>query len=453
MNKILQYGVWLLVVAFGANGGELRNPHIRSGLEITAHGNAVVVAPGACEVNGQDVRVTTAVTLPVAASPVINVTNEAPYRLSADKPAGFAKGTRLRGLSARDVNACGSLVPDSLELRRSGDAKLLALGSDYLLDVAWGHIGIGPQSCVTTNDSVSASYRYSLLRMDTIQVGVDGKVSLRQGVPHISAPVPPDADTGCLALAHVFVNYRDTAVHQDQIYPIVETPKQALTGSTPGRLPKTLALLKAGKPVTIVCWGDSVTAGGNASAPERRYVDVFTAGLRERFPQAQLTVTNISVGGSNSRNWLAPDKFPFRSKVGAASPCQFQRVLDAKPNLVTIEFVNDAGMTPALVEKTYAEILERLRPTGAEVLLITPHFTMLKMMGFQSMREVERRPYVLALRAFANEHNLALADAAARWEHLWKEGLPYLTLLHNTINHPDDRGHHLFAEEMWKCFQ
>ena len=54
---------------------------------------------------------------------------------------------------------------------------------------------------------------------------------------------------------------------------------------------------------------------------------------------------------------------------------------------------------------------------------------------------------------FANKHNIALADAAARWEHLCKEGLPYLTLLHNTINHPDDRGHRLFAEELWKCFK
>ena len=49
--------------------------------------------------------------------------------------------------------------------------------------------------------------------------------------------------------------------------------------------------------------------------------------------------------------------------------------------------------------------------------------------------------------------SIALADAAARWGHLWKEGLPYLTLLHNTINHPDDRGHRLFAEELWKCFR
>jgi lysophospholipase L1-like esterase len=214
-----------------------------------------------------------------------------------------------------------------------------------------------------------------------------------------------------------------------------------------------VAKLKAGQPVTIVCLGDSVTAGGNASKPELRYVDLFASGLRERFPQSKIDVQNISAGGSNSRQWLDPEKHPYRGLHGADNPARFDRVVAAKPDLVTIEFVNDAGLTPAQVEETYGEILHRLEPVGAEVILITPHFTMWRMMGFKSMRETERRPYVLGLRDFATKHQVGLADTSARWEHLAKEGLPYLTLLDNTINHPDDRGHRLFAEELWKCFQ
>ena len=49
-------------------------------------------------------------------------------------------------------------------------------------------------------------------------------------------------------------------------------------------------------------------------------------------------------------------------------------------------------------------------------------------------------------------YDYALADATARWEHLWKEGIPYVTLLRNGINHPDDRGHALFADELMGCF-
>ncbi len=420
-------------------------------LDITAQGGSVIIAPGKAQIGDKVITVTQAATLAIAPAPVLSVTHEA-LTLSVDKPVGYAKGTKLRACNARDVNAAGSFVPGSLEIRRTKDGEPLKLDEDYLVDEVWGLVGLGPKSQVTAKDPVFASYRHSLLRMDTVQVSLEGKASLKQGEPHISAPVPPDADSGNVAVAHVFVNYRDTEAKQDQIYLITETSAQAVTGSTPGRLTKTLAKLKAGQPVTIVCWGDSVTAGGNASKPELRYVDVFSAGLRTRFPQSKINVENISVGGSNSRQWLSPEQFSYRGLKGAENPARIENVLAAKPDLVTIEFVNDAGLTPEKVEAQYSEILERLKPTGAEIVLITPHFTMLKMMGFKTMREAEKRPYVLGLRAFAEKHHLALADASAPWEHLAKEGLPYLTLLHNTINHPDDRGHLLFAEELWKCF-
>jgi lysophospholipase L1-like esterase len=420
--------------------------------EITAQGNSVLVPQGKTEIAGRTVTVAQPVTLPIAPAPVLTVSDEA-LMLSEDKPVGWAKGARLKACNARDVNACGSFVPGSLEIRRAKGGALLKEGDDYLLDSDWGHVGIGPKSCVTTQDTVFASYRYSLRRLDTVQVSADGHASLKQGEPHISSPMPPEPDPGCIALAHVFVDYRAVNVPPDAIYPITETAAQALTASTPGRIPKTLAKLASGQPLTIVCWGDSVTAGGNASKPELRYVDLFAAGLRERFPQAKIDVRNISAGGSNSRQWLDPEKHPYKNLHGPANPARFENVLHAKPDLVTIEFVNDAGLSPAIVDETYSEILKRLEPTGAEVILITPHFTMWKMMGFKTMRESEKRPYVLALRDFAAKHNIALADASARWEHLWKEGQPYLTLLNNTINHPDDRGHRIFAEELWKCFR
>jgi len=421
-------------------------------LEITAQGNSLVVPQGKAEVGDRTITVTQSATLPVAPAPVLNVSGEA-LKLSEDKPVGWAEGTRLKACNARDVNACGSFVPGSLEIRREKGGELLTEGEDYLVDPDWGHVGIGPKSRVTTQDTVFASYRYSLRRMDTVQVSADGHASLKQGAPHISSPVPPEPDPGCIAIARVFVDHRATDVAPDKIYPITETAAQAVTASSPGRIPKTLARLASGQPVTIVCWGDSVTAGGNASRPELRYVDLFAAGLRERFPQSKIDVRNVSAGGSNSRQWLDPEKHPYKNLHGSANPARFENVLNAKPDLVTIEFVNDAGLNAALVNETYSEILKRLEPTGAEVILITPHFTMWRMMRFKSMRESEKRPYVLALRDFAGKHGVALADASARWEHLWKEGLPYLTLLNNTINHPDDRGHRLFAEELWKCFR
>lgn len=420
-------------------------------IEITATGNTISVSAGSFEIGGLTAGVSQITTLPVASAPILSVSNEL-VKLSVEKPSGWSKGTRLKGCNAADANAAGSLVADSLRIHRNKGGERLIEGDDYLVDTVWGHVGLGPKSRVTSEDTVFASYKYSLLRMDTVQVSYEGKATLKEGEPHISTPVPPAADPGCIAIGHVFVGYGAIEVTPDDIYPITETAAQAITATTPGRIPKTLAKLASGELVTIVCWGDSVTAGGNASKPELRYVDVFAAGLRSRFPKAKIDVHNISAGGSNSRQWLNPEKFAYKGLKGAANPARFENVLLAKPDLVTIEFVNDAGLSPAQVEETYGEILSRLKPLGTEVILITPHFTMLRMMGFKNMREAERRPYVLALRDFADRHKLGLADASARWEHLAKEGLPYLTLLDNTINHPDDRGHRLFAEELWKCF-
>lgn len=425
---------------------------VASALDLRSEGNTVTVPAGEVQIGSQRVTIRQAATFTITPAPILTAESEA-VKLSVDKPVGWSKGTRLAACNARDVNAAGSFVPGSLEIRQSKGGDLLKEGEDYLVDPVWGHVGLGPKSRVTATDTVFATYRYSLLRLDTVQVSADGVASLKLGQPHISAPVPPEADPGSTAIAHLFIDYQATSVPADHLYPITETAAQAVTATTPGRIPKTLAKLQAGQPVTIVCWGDSVTAGGNASVPEKRYVDVFAAGLRTRFPKSTIEVKNISAGGSNSRQWLAPEKFPYRGLHGDANPAQFHHVLDAKPDLVTIEFVNDAGLDAKGIETTYTDILQRLPPLGSEVILITPHFTMWKMMGFTSMRGVEKRPYVLGLRAFAESHHVALADASARWEHLAKEGLPYLTLLHNTINHPDDRGHLLFAEELWKCFQ
>lgn len=371
-------------------------------------------------------------------------------RLSAEAPKAWAGGTKLKQLQTlgpgSGTPAPGAVVASSVVVRCGGRA--LEKGKDYLLDPVWGSVGIAQGSPVTPKDEVSIDYAYSLRRLDSRVRTTNGREVMRRGGDHLTMPQPPPLGPGETRLANVFVDYHSDGRTAEE-YPLQEGAAQAKTGSTPGRIPRTLDKLHGGGPLTVVCWGDSVTVGGDASSPEMRYAAVFERRLREKFPGAKLTVKVVAVGGSNSRQWLWPEKFP-RPQLGE---CDWAKVASEKPDLVTLEFVNDAGLQSPEMDKVYGEILSRVRALGAELVLITPHFTMPSMMGFSSLREPEKRPYVLALREFAAKNGLALADASARWEHLWKEGLPYVTLLRNGINHPDDRGHALFADELMRCFE
>ena len=119
---------------------------------------------------------------------------------------------------------------------------------------------------------------------------------------------------------------------------------------------------------------------------------------------------------------------------------------------MTVEFVNDMGLTRSMLLRLYGEVLARTRQAGAAVLWMTPHFTMPSWMGSPDGRGVDRRPAVSFLRHFAADRGLPLVDASRRWERLERIGIPYETLLKNGINHPDDRGHRIYAEELLRFF-
>jgi len=387
----------------------------------------------------------------VSPAPIRTVTGEQTH-LSPDKPQSWAKGTKLRQMQTlgpgAGTPAHHAVVADSVVVRK-GD-QVLVKGEDYLLDEIWGSIGVGPSGKVTPQDEVTVDYQFSLMRIDSVIKLPNGQEIIREGTAHLTLPQPPELSDGEVRVANLFVNYHSDG-KEPELWPITETAAQAVTGSTPGRIPKTMAKIAAGEPVMIVCWGDSVTVGGDASTPETRYTSVFAQRLHAKYPGKPIDVEVIAIGGSNSRQWLYPDKFPNQQYLDI---CKFERVPAAKPDLVTIEFVNDAGLQGETLVQVYEDIVARLEAIGSEVLFITPHFTMPSMMGFGvDLKQPEKRPYVLQLREFANARNLALADASARWEHLAKEGIPYVTLLRNGINHPDDRGHALFADELMKCVE
>ena len=345
--------------------------------------------------------------------------------------------------------AADMLVPESVVLKSTEGDTIYKPGSDYGLEPRWATYGRLPNGAIPVDKPVQVSYRYGRSRLDAIVVDRQGKVSLLQGMPDTATPMPPAVAPETALIARVWAPGRLVTLTEDNIYPIIEPHYPELKGTevppAAHLLPKTWAKLQSGQPLNIRAWGDSVTAGGQASDAAHQYQSQFVALLGRRFPHALLHLTTVAWGGRNSDSFL--DEPP-------GSPYNFaEKVLQPRPDLIIMEFVNDAYLTPEQVETRYTALQKRFEEIGAEWIILTPHFVRPDWMGETTVRvEKDPRPYTAGVRAFAARHHVALADASLRWGHLVKEGIPYVTLLKNSINHPDDRGHEIFARALMELF-
>jgi lysophospholipase L1-like esterase len=277
----------------------------------------------------------------------------------------------------------------------------------------------------------------------------DGTLSLVRGEPQIVLCQPPPLPAGAERLVNIFIPGRIGKLTAENLFPILETrcPAPATSGSAPAsiRLPGTLRRLESGERLKILAWGDSVTTYG-------RWQAMFVERLKARYPRADIELVTEAWGGRNTGSYLAEP---------AGSEHNYQeKVLDQRPDLIVSEFVNDAGMGPADVERQYGRLLADFRGIGAEWIILTPHYVMPEWMGAGFVERGQRgidddpRPYVAGLKAFVATHpeRVALADAARRYGRLWRQGIPYLTLMENNINHPNVAGHRIFADALDEVF-
>lgn len=343
---------------------------------------------------------------------------------------------------------------DSVEIRagNGSDSQLYEKNVDFQIMPLWGSIGRLPGGKIKENQPVWISYRYGKMRLDSVVLTASGKMEVRRGVPHIANPEPPKIQNKETRLGNIWVQARITKLEPKLIFPVLEHAYPQQAKAAPGesvaekRLPKTMEKLKSGQKLRVLAWGDSVTDAGYLKDRSQRWQERFQKQLQARFPEAEVELITEAWGGRTTTAYLA-------EPPGSEKNYQ-EKVLESKPDLVVMEFVNDAGLPTAVLEEVYPRLLEDFRKNGIEWVILTPHYVRPDWMGLDREREIDEdpRPYVAFLRNFGEKNDIAIADAAARYGRLWRQGIPYSTLMTNAINHPNAHAMQIFTDALMEIF-
>ena len=142
--------------------------------------------------------------------------------------------------------------------------------------------------------------------------------------------------------------------------PSCETPLDLIRLANP--LSHVAQKLTAGAPITIVAIGSSSTAGAGASSPAKTYPSQLAVELKKQFPNNSITVLNRGVGGEEIGDMLK----------------RFDKaVVAAKPDLVLWQLGTNSLIRDHPLADHGAAIrdgLNKIRATGADVVLIDPQF-------------------------------------------------------------------------------
>ena len=359
--------------------------------------------------------------------------------------APWKRGCPLRGVMACECTQKGILDPKSVKVYRE-NGKRMKEGKDYQLDPVWGIIGRLENSRIGEKDPVRISYRYFPSRIDSVVRKSDGSPQVIQGIPSVTLQQLPELNGEYQRLANLFFQGSGGKPADPILYRIQEEefPWETLPVQSPP--PRFMDKLHTGKPVRILAWGDSVT-DGSYLPEEERWQNQFSASLTGMYPEADIELKTVAWPGQTMSAF-------FAEKSG--SPYNFQeKILDAKPDLVISEFVNDAALPQEKWQENYSRTLSVFRKHGIEWIILTPHYIHPDWMNFPDSFDLSEdpRPYVKFLRRFAGEHRIPLADTSLLYGHLKKEGIPYVIFMVNGINHPDKRGMKLFHDALLQIFR
>ena len=195
---------------------------------------------------------------------------------------------------------------------------------------------------------------------------------------------------------------------------------------------RTRSDLEAGADVTIVAYGDSITAG---FAVRRGFPSFWKQMLEEKYPEAGVEMINSGISGDTTLDGI--------SRLDWAA-------LSYEPDLVTINFgINDCvlGLGLEEFEMNLVEMVRRIRAgPDSEILLL-------------SSQPLESPPYdqrVLdyyqTVERVAKEMNVGFVDVYGAWMKRVQAGMPLDSLILPGLDHPNEAGYRIIAEELMSLF-
>lgn len=379
----------------------------------------------------------------------VTVTDEKYDRLDKFNPAGppWHRATPLQALKADECSVENALVPGTTTVTLQPGGEALEADKDYILDEPGANIGWKEGGKIGPETTVYISYKYIPMRIDSVACA-GRRMRLVTGTVHAVNPVPPELEEGETRLANIYVCHETKdRLTDDSLYPILDDGKLTMPQKAIAEkmLPKTWRKLHSGEPLKILAWGDSVTVGRYVDEKDK-WQNVFLNRLRERFPVANIELVSQAWGGRTTTAYLAEP---------AGSEYNYQeKVLDEKPDLIVMEFVNDFTIPADQLRQVYTRLKNDFDAIGAEWIIVGPHYIRPNWMGLASQKNCDDdpRPYTAFIRQFGRENGVPVAETPVLYGRLWRQGIPYNTLMVNNINHPNPYGLSLFADALMALF-
>lgn len=189
--------------------------------------------------------------------------------------------------------------------------------------------------------------------------------------------------------------------------------------------------------INLVFHGHSVPSGYFKTPvvnSEAAYPALVLKKIKDRYPYAVVNVIVTAVGGENSVSGAAR----FNSEV-----------LMHKPDVLFIDYaLNDLGVGLQKSQKAWDEMIQTAKKEDIKVILLTPSPD--QRVDYSNPNNALKK-HSEQIRALANKYQIGLVDSYSAFEFLYSDK-EKLKAYMSQVNHPNEKGHMLIAEEIIRYF-